>query len=430
MADLLDDPITITGLGLVTGFGFEDSWRSILAGESAVRWLNMHYPNADGITREASPSLFSGATHRPWEKDESPLITGSDIAQMRERAAATAVSEADITDVDPNRVGTVFGTSKGDLKSFDGAARVFTGKLSERELHEFNHRDARPGYWDPLFWDEFQPNASARAVHRIVNAAGPCLCPVAACATGLISLIRGMQLIQDDACDVVIAGAADSSVTNMLLPSYRRLGVLANRFTDPANACRPMDRNRNGFLVGEGAAAFVLERASHAEQRRAQHRYANILAGGMVADASGLTRLNSDGEALSHVIKDVLRRGATSPSDVDYINLHGTGTLMNDSVEATAVSREFSGQADTLICSAQKGAIGHTMGAAGAVETAITLLAMRDQIAPPTRNLETPDEACHFELANESAVHHEIQRAIKLSLGFGGHIAAVLFSRV
>lgn len=429
MGNLLDDPITITGLGLATGFGFEDSWRSILAGESSIRWLDMEYPHSDGISRETRPSLFAGATHRQRHRDESSIIAVPDIVQLRERVATTAAVEADIRSVDPERVGTVFGTSKGDLQSFDAAARVLKGQLSDQESRAFKRRDVDPDHWQSLYWDEYQPNASARAVHQIIQAAGPCLCPVAACATGLIAIIRGMQLIQDDVCDVVIAGAADSSVTRMLLPSYQRLGVLANRFTDPSTACRPMDRKRNGFLVGEGAAAFVLERASHAERRRVNHRYANLLAGGMVADASGLTRLRSDGEGLSYAINDVLRRGATRHSEIDYINLHGTGTRMNDSVEATAISRDFSGRADSLICSGQKGAIGHTMGAAGAVETAITLLAMRDQIAPPTRNLETPDAACHFELAHESAVKHPIQRAMKLSLGFGGHIAVALFAR-
>ncbi len=428
MGNLLDDPITITGLGLATGFGLTGTWESILAGKSAVRWLNLDYPSGayDPVTRADRPSLFSGATCTQWDTEPSTFETPS-IVKMREFVAAAAMEEAQLQDVDPDRIGTVFGTSKGDLHSFDAAARVSHDQLT---THERRQLAKQPGeYWKPLFWKSWQPNESARTVHQIAGAKGPCLCPVAACATGLIALIRGVQLINEGACDVVLAGAADSSVNKMLLPSYQRLGVLANGFTDPADAGRPMDRNRRGFLVGEGAAAFVLERSRHAEARRVRHRYANLLAGGMVGDASGLTRLDEDGESVSYVISDVLRRGSMDAKEIDYINLHGTGTRMNDAVEATAVSREFTGHADNLICSAQKGALGHTMGAAGAVETALTLLAMRDQVVPPTRNLLAPDEKCHFELARNKPIQHDIRRAMKLSLGFGGHIAAALFER-
>ena len=421
----LDDPVVISGLGLVTGFGLDDSWPALLAGKSAARWLDVEYPHGDRISPTTHIGMFAGSEFR-FDRNQGGTLSQTRFSHMAQLVVSRAMLEAELTGVDPHRIGTVFGTSKGDMHAFELAARVQSGQLTKAESCAFERkRESDPAFFEQLFWDAFQPNHAARQVR--FEHGGPSLCPVAACATGLVSVIRGSQLIQDAHCDVVIAGAVDSSITRMLLASYHRLGVLAKNFDDPALAGRPFDRRRNGFLVGDGAAAFVLERAGHAAARQAPPAYAEFLAGGYVGDAAGLTRLDPAAESVSFVIQDVLRRGGVTRHAVDYINLHGTGTLMNDACEALAVSREFPNQEASLICSGQKGAIGHTMGAAGAVETAITLLAMRNGIVPPTTNLEQSDSACRFELAGDTSVRHPIKHALKLSLGFGGHVAAALF---
>ena len=424
----LEDPVVITGLGVVTGFGLEDAWQAVLDGKTAARWIDVEYPHGDHITKDTHPGMFAGCTFRsPQDASrQCEPINHSSCAEMSQLVASRALQQADLSNIDPNRIGTVFGNSKGDMHAFELAARVHGGQLTKSELAEFDRLAAnQSGFLPSVTWDAFQPSQAARQVGA--GYGGPCLCPVAACATGLVSVIRGAQLIEDGHCDVVIAGAVDASTTRMLLASYHRLGVLAKKFHSPAYAGRPFDRRRNGFLVGEGAAAFVLERASHAAARKAPLIYAEFLAGGYLGDAAGLTRLDPEAESVSHVIQDVLRRGGVTRQQVDYINLHGTGTPMNDSCEALAVSREFPHQDASLICSGQKGAIGHAMGAAGAVETAFTLLALRHNIVPPTRNLEQPDSACRFELARDQPVPHSITHALKLSLGFGGHIAAAVF---
>ena len=206
------------------------------------------------------------------------------------------------------------------------------------------------------------------------------------------------------------------------------MGVLARDFSDPASACRPFDRFRNGFVVGEGAAVMVLQPAELANSRGINRKpYAEWLAGGCVSDPTGIAHLEAEGTSLSWLIGDVLRRSGTSPSEIDYINLHGTGTRDNDRTETRALRAVLGSAADRVSCSSLKGALGHLLGAAGSVETACTLLAMRDDCIPPTRNLTHSDPECDLDYTPGVSKPRRIYKAMKLSLGFGGHqVAAVL----
>jgi 3-oxoacyl-[acyl-carrier-protein] synthase II len=311
------------------------------------------------------------------------------------------------------RCGCVIGTSKVGLRSFARAMQTQT-------------HDTPPCDVD---WSLLWPDAAASVVAGGFGLRGPSLCPVAACATGLVSLIRGAELIRSDECDVVLAGSSDASLVPIVLGSFQRLGVLARGFDDPSRACRPFDAERSGFVIGEGAAVLVLEEFEHAAARGVSI-YAEFVAGGLAADPSGLTQVEPDGASLAWLIHDVLRRADVSPSEIDYINLHGTATRANDVAETRAVRAAFGSNADRVLCSSQKGAIGHLLGAAGSVETALTLLALRDQVAPPTVNLETPDSQCDLDYVAESSRPSRIRTLLKLSLGFGGHLAVGLFREI
>jgi 3-oxoacyl-[acyl-carrier-protein] synthase II len=275
----------------------------------------------------------------------------------------------------------------------------------------------------------FSPNQPALAISHRFQLHGPCLCPVAACATGLVSLQRGYDLIGDGYCDVVLAGSSDASLLPIVLGSFKRLGVLSRNVDVPSAACRPFDRNRSGFVIGEGAAVFVLERWEDAVARGA-NIYAEWLAGGLAADATSLTGLDPSGEPLARLIGDVLRRGGVQPDEIDYINLHGTATEQNDVYETRAVKRAFGAAAPSVRCSSIKGAVGHLLGAAGSVEMAAMLLAVRDGIIPPTVNLTLPDPECDLDYTPQLAARQPVRTAMKLSLGFGGHLAAAVVRRI
>jgi 3-oxoacyl-[acyl-carrier-protein] synthase II len=266
------------------------------------------------------------------------------------------------------------------------------------------------------------PSTAAATIASRFDLRGPCLSPVAACATGVAAIVRGMLAIQTGECDVVFAGSADDSLHPGVLSSFQRLGVLA-RSDNPATACRPFDRTRQGFVVGAGAACLILERRSHAERRGAAW-YAEILAGRLATDPAGITQLDESGDSLTHLIS-----ATCWDLRPDFVQLHGTGTRTNDPVECRAMGSVFGDAARFMLAGGIKGAIGHLLGAAGSVETAMTCLSLRDQMIPPCANLMDVDPACDLSFVRAKAVTAPIQTALKLSLGFGGHQAALLLRR-
>jgi 3-oxoacyl-[acyl-carrier-protein] synthase II len=401
--------VVVTGLGLITPFacGREASWQRILAGETATRLVN-------GVVGAPLPPVVDSA-HDP-------------VVELAVRCAEEAVTDAGLRlgDVDRDRVGCVIGTSKPLLRTFARHRRTESASR-EHERPEFS-RGIRPPARPYRLTDVF-PNQPSLAVSRRFQLAGPSLCPVAACATGLVCLQRGYELIRDGCCDSVLAGSSDASLLPIVLGSFKRLGVLARNVDDPAAACRPFDRERSGFVIGEGAAVLVLERLEDAAARGA-NVYAEWLTGGTAADATSLTGLDMSGEPLARLIGDVLHRGGIRPAELDYVNLHGTATEQNDVYETRAVKRALTGAASSLSCSGIKGAIGHLLGAAGSVETAATLLAIRDGVVPPTVNLTTPDPECDLDYTPLHALRKPVRTALKLSLGFGGHLAAAVVRRI
>jgi 3-oxoacyl-[acyl-carrier-protein] synthase II len=237
-------------------------------------------------------------------------------------------------------------------------------------------------------------------------------------------------LIRRGACDVALAGSADASLEPMLLAAFQKMGVLA-RPSDRAAAAasaRPWDRGRSGFIVGEGGAVLVLERAEHARARGALP-YVEVAGGALGADAQHPTSLNPDPAGLARLIARALERADVGPADIDHVNVHGTATRINDPVECQALRRALGGHADRVACAANKSQIGHLLGAAGSAELALECLAVRDGFAPPTLNLDDPDPACDLDGTPHVGRRLPIRGALKLSLGFGGHLAAAVLLR-
>ena len=410
--------IAVTGIGIVTPFGMgrEISWRGICSGQSALDWLPASpQPDSEFTDRKPSRAELAGGAVRGRKGEAS---SGGDehsagkldpVVKLAELAAEEAWQDAELatSQAEATRIGCVIGTSKGGLRSF---ATAFAAERSAEN-------------WPARFWEQFLPHQSATHVAARLGLGGPTLVPVAACATGLLAVHRAADLIREGAADIVLAGSCDASLQPAVLGSFHRMGVLARCDSHPSQACRPFARDRSGFLVGEGAAVLVLERWESAVARGIPI-YAEWLAGGVAGDPTGLTHLATDGISLARLMTDVLERAGRGPADLDYINLHGTATMTNDLCETQAIHRALGRCADRVPCSSLKGSIGHLLGAAGSVELAAAILAIRDGRIPPTVNLETPDPQCDLDYVPGHFRESAVQTALKLSLGFGGHLVA------
>lgn len=392
----------------------ETSWRGLLEGSGAARWLDAPAAEPGGC------GVLAGAPacadwRSPDERQYDPVIG------FALRAAAEAIADGQFALARENRerIGCVIGTSKGGLRSFSSAWHSWRRHAGTRKSPDVALQD------EGGFWPEFQPDAAARFIAQRYDLRGAALCPVAACATGLASIARGADLIAHGTCDAVLAGSSDASLTMLVQGSFRRLGVLAHGFDDPRAACRPFDRRRNGFLIGEGAAVLLLEREDRALSRGAVP-YAVWLAGATASDPAHLMRMESDPRSLTWLIGEVLKQGSVPPDEIDYVNLHGTATKQNDVSETRALKAALGNAASRVSTSSLKGTIGHLLGGAGSVELAATLLAMRDGLVPPTANLTHPDPECDIDYTPVTVRPRRIETALKLSLGFGGHLAAAV----
>ena len=415
------ESVVITGIGMVTPLGTtrESTWSALLAGKQAGTDLD---PAAMGPAwRGIAPDpLWRGCpVRRTWDYPGEPII-GDALVAARE-----AISHAGLERGDPLRWGCVVGASKGGM-------HIGIPTFVSQFLKASNSAEAA---WSGLAdeaWQQIWPDAPASAIAREFDVRGAVLAPAAACATGLVSLIRAADLIRDGVCDVVLCGSSDASLQPSLLGSYRRLGVLARR-GDPRTACRPFDQERDGFLVGEGAAVMVLESRSHAMKRGAIP-LAEFVAGRTFSDGSGVAGLDESADGLARAITGVTAAGGLTAAEVDLVNFHGTGTQQNDRTEVSALTKALVGQSMQGVGCAFKGALGHLMGAAGSVEVALTVLALRDQLAPPTANLQCVADDLKslgsLRFTGQTATPMTVNTVLKMSLGFGGPVAAALLRRV
>jgi 3-oxoacyl-[acyl-carrier-protein] synthase II len=317
--------------------------------------------------------------------------------------------------VDKDETGVVFATGIGGISSLLSSERVLHTKGPDRV--------------SAFTVPQLMPNAAAGQIAMTFGLRGPNFCTTTACAASNHAIGLAFQAIQHGEADAMVAGGSESAFVDIALVAFAQMTALSTRFNDrPQEASRPFDSRRDGFVMGEGAGALILEEREHA-LRRGAYIYAELIGFGQSADAYHITAPSQDGGGAALAMRRALRSAAIGPADVNYINAHGTSTPTGDISEARAIRRAFGEHTDRLAVSATKSMIGHLFGAAGAVEGIATVLAIRDGLLPPTINLTDPDPACDLDLVPGQARKADVEVAMSNGFGFGGHNAVVVFRR-
>ena len=397
----MNDKVVITGIGMVSSVGNdrESTWQAVRAGRSGVRRMT-------GITGFPDGMLL-GATVADLEVEAGDNRYGPLGLKAAEEALQD--SQLDLRCVDHQRFACAVSAHMGDTP---GIAGQRTANLE-------------PNSFAP-WWNRFLPNTTCSLIANRFALYGPRLCHSAACASGTISTLGAVRAIQSNQCDLALVGSAQV-IHPILAAGFYNMRVLANH-ENPVEACRPFDANRSGFVMGEGSAMMVIERLSHAQERDAPI-YAEITGGRVFNEAHHVTGVTSESHALYRLIDETLRSAGLSPADIGYINAHGTGTKQNDVMESRGIRAALGKAADSVCVSSTKSMLGHLLNAAGIMELAITVMALRDGFAPPTLNLTDPDPLCDLDCLPLVGRSQEFEHALKLSIAFGGHLAAVALRR-
>jgi 3-oxoacyl-[acyl-carrier-protein] synthase II len=422
--------VVVTGLGMVTplAWGVEPTWNAILAGQSGAGRITRFDPTeyacqiACEVPRVDGGGGGATASH-PFDPDKvmSPKDRRrvDDFILYAVAAAEEAVADSGwvpATEEDRYRTGVNIGSGIGGLSAIADTAV---------ELHE---KGPRRGV-GPFFITSALINLASGQVSIRHGFKGPNHSVVTACATGAHAVGDAMRFIQHGDADVMIAGGAEAAICKVGVAGFIACRAMSTHFNDdPTKGSRPYDKNRDGFVMGEGAGALVLEELEHALARGAKI-YAEVVGYGLAGDAFHITAPAEDGDGGFRAMKAAIARAGVDPSDIDYINAHGTSTPLGDEIELAAVERLFGQAAGKLSMSSTKSAIGHLLGAAGAVEAAFSVLAIRDQIAPPTINLENPSVDTPIDLVPNVPKPMKIDMAMSNSFGFGGTNASVVFKR-
>jgi len=416
--------VVITGLGLVTplGVGVKANWYRLLASESGLRAID-RFDVADLPVRVAG--LVPRGTGAPDLLDPDAVASAKERRRMDDfivyalAAAAEAVEDAGWKPEDEEsreRTGVMIGSGIGGLASVaDGALTLAKG--GARKI-------------SPFFIPSSLVNLASGHVSIKYGFKGPNHSVVTACATGAHAIGDAARLIQFEDADVMIAGGAEAAVCRLGIAGFAAARALSTAFNDePSKASRPWDKDRDGFVMGEGAGIVVLEEYEHAKARGAKI-YAEVIGYCMSGDAHHITAPAEDGNGGYRAMAAAIKRAGIAKEEVDYINAHGTSTPLGDEIELGAVKRLFGEHAYKLSMSSTKSAIGHLLGAAGAVEAIFSVLSIRDQVVPPTLNLDNPSESCDIDLVPHVAKQRPVRVAMSNSFGFGGTNASVIFRAV
>ncbi|MDA3955516.1 beta-ketoacyl-ACP synthase II [Oceanispirochaeta sp.] len=407
---IMNEDIVVTGIGTITSIGLnkEDFWQNLISGVSGAAPIGAFVTEGFATTIACELKDFKASDF--MEKKNARKM--SRFSQIAVCASLEAVRDAhlDLTTIDPVRAGCIMGSAAGDYEILEKQFSILAEK--------------GPGKGHPLAVPRIIPNMAAGNIAIELGLHGPNMAVLSACATGVHSIASAIQILRLNQADVMIAGGTESTITPLVVDSYSCMRVLSSRNDDPRGASRPFDKDRDGFVIGEGSAALILERRSHAEKRGARI-YACLAGIGMTADASSIAAPEENGKWSGRAMELAMAEAGLKPEDIGYINAHGTSTQANDRTESRAIQNVFGEKASKIPVSSNKSMIGHTLGAAGAIETAATVLSLYNGIIPPTINQNTPDPDCPLDTVPNTAREVKFSAALTNSFGFGGQNAVL-----
>ncbi len=406
--------VVVTGIGLVSPVGLtkDANWESILAGKSGIGL----------ITRFDTSRFDTRIAGEVKDFEPSRFIEKKEIKKMDRfiHYAIAATTEAlddsglKITPENAERIGVIVGSGMGGLETISN--------------NEGACREQGPNRVSAFFIPGCVINLAPGQISIRTGAKGPNFSPVSACATGTHAIGEAFHIIKRGEADAIIAGGAESTITPVAVAGFGNMKALSTRNDVPEKACRPFDAERDGFIMGEGAGILILEELEHAQKRGARI-YAELIGFGMNSDAHHITSPAPDGSGAARCMELTIASAGIEKEEVDYINAHGTSTPVNDAMETKAIKLAFGEHARKILVSSTKSMTGHLLGAAGAVETAYTALALYHQIVPPTINLENPDPECDLDYVPNKARQAEIKVGISNSFGFGSTNACVALKK-
>lgn len=410
-----DRRVVITGLGTVTALGhdIDTFWKNIIEGQCGIDRITAFDPTAYDCQIAAEVKSFDPAPAFPSPKE----IRRTDrFAQLGIYAGWRALQDSgmDLDKLDRDQIGAYIGSGIGGLRTHDEQHSVLLNK--------------GPGRISPFLIPMMILNMASGVFSMYYKLRGPNVATCSACATSTHALGEAWRAIKMGDANAIFAGGTEATVCEMGIGGFAAMRALSTRNSEPKRASRPFDKDRDGFVMGEGAAVLVVEELEHAKARGARI-YCELVGYGNTADANHLTAPAPEGEGAARCMKMALRSAGLRPEDISYINAHGTSTPQGDVCETQAIKSVFGDHAKKLAVSSTKGATGHMLGAAGAAEMALCAKALQTQIAPPTLNLDNPDPLCDLDYVPNTAREMKIEAIANNSFGFGGHNATVIAKR-
>jgi len=407
-----DARVVITGIGAVTPLGndLETTWSNLCAGMSGVGVITRFDPAAFATRIAAEVKDFDSTV----AMDRKEAKRNDRVVQFAITAARQAVDAArlDIPNLDADRIGVIIGSGIGGIETFETQHKIFLERGPDRV--------------SPFFIPMFISNMASGQVSIALGAKGPNFTTVSACTSSANAIGEALRALQHDDADVVIAGGTEATVTPMAIAGFCSMKAMSTRNDEPTRASRPFDAERDGFVMGEGAAVLVLERAEHAAKRGAPI-LCELAGYGATGDAFHITSPPPDGDGAVRAMRKALEDAGMRPEDVQYINAHGTSTPHNDRTETLAVKRIMGDHARNVMLASTKSMTGHLLGAAGALEAAISTLVITRGVVPPTINYENPDPECDLDCVPNKARTVRVTGALSNSMGFGGHNGTLAF---
>ncbi|HTJ22156.1 MAG TPA: beta-ketoacyl-ACP synthase II [Gemmatimonadaceae bacterium] len=410
------DRVVVTGLGAVTplGIGVAEFWSALVSGKSGAAPIRQF--DASGLDTTFACELKGFDPLANLDRKQANRldpVTHYAVAATDEALRDAALDASRMSEADRSRVGVVFGSGIGGIQTFQRQAEAWVR--------------GGPKRISPFFIPTMIPDMTTGVISMRHGFRGPTQCVVSACATGNHNIAAALSLIRAGEADIVVAGGTEAAICELGIGGFSAMKALSTQNDSPDTASRPFDLTRDGFVLGEGAGALVLESLSHAVARGARI-HAEVLAVGASADAHHMTAPHPEGMGARLAMERALAQAGLRPLDVDVINMHGTSTVPGDLAESRAVRATFGAHADSMIATSTKSMTGHMLGAAGAVEAIASILTIAHGLVPPTINVEAPDPACHLRFAFGTAHRAPVRVALSNAFGFGGHNTCAVFA--